>query len=85
MTEAASQYEIKKHYWNGWSNNMIPEFGGGGYIIHMFELTEDMRHAKTGRALCGAPIVESGFVDLNEVEPGCIRCRRILRKRGLLE
>lgn len=70
---------VKSHIWNGWSNNYQPS--RDGYIIHMFE--ERKTNVPT-RSLCGVLIQDSGLMNLNETEPGCIRCRRILRKRGLL-
>lgn len=69
--------------WNCWSNNMIPEDGGGGFIIHAFE--ERSPGDVPERALCGVRWAETGLLKLGEFEPGCIRCRRILRKRGLIQ
>lgn len=66
--------------WNCWSGNLIYDDGEPGYIIHMFD-----EAAKTGRSLCGVRYQDSGMLNLNEVEPGCIKCRRVLEKRGLLE
>jgi hypothetical protein len=34
--------------------------------------------------LCGVRFAESGMLDLTEFEPGCMKCRRILRNRGLM-
>lgn len=77
-----SAFEIKSRIWNGWSHNYIRK--EEGYRIHMFE--ESARHRGIGqtRALCGVRIQDTGLLNLNEVEPGCHRCRRILEKRGLL-
>lgn len=67
--------------WNGWSNNYISR--EDGFRIHAF--LEDKDNVPT-RALCGVLISDSGLLKLSdgEFEPGCIRCRNILRKAGLL-
>lgn len=74
-------WEIKSHIWNGWSSNMVYDDGGPGYIVHMCEEAES---GWPERSLCGVKIRETGALTLNETEPGCIKCRRILRKRGLI-
>lgn len=71
-------FTVKSRIWNGWSNNYLPR--EDGYIIHMFE--EGV--TTPGRSLCGVRLQDSGLLNLNEVEPGCYKCRRILIKRGLL-
>lgn len=63
-------------YWNTWSNNYCPE--RDGYCIHVFDENEP-----TGRALCGAPSVEGGGLNLTETHVSCKRCQSILRKRGV--
>lgn len=78
---AADDKEIKAHIWNGWSFTRDRHHDGNpSYIIHMFEEGKGY----PTRSLCGVRIAESGLVNLNEVEPGCMKCRRILEKRGLL-
>lgn len=74
-----SDTEIKSRIWNGWSHNYVRK--NDGYITHMFE---EKKGQGRQRSLCGVLIQDSGLLNLNEVEPGCIKCRRILRKRGLL-
>lgn len=67
--------------WNGWTRNYV--YREEGYIIHGFLETKG-RNGPT-RSLCGVRIYDSGLLNLKdkEFEPGCIRCRRILRKNGL--
>lgn len=72
----------RARFWNAWSANMITVDGEREYIVHMFEALDGKVNAKT---LCGVKWLETGLLTLNETTPGCIRCRRILRKRGLLE
>lgn len=72
-----------KLYWNGWTSNYL--HSEQGYRVHMSYIGPDGRGSGSGRALCGAKIMEGGGLDLTEVEPGCIKCRNILRKRGLLK
>lgn len=60
---------------------MVYHDGEPGYIIHMFD-----EFNRPQRTLCG--IIwrgETGPLNLTETEPGCIKCRRILRKHGLLD
>lgn len=73
--------EIKARIWNGWSNNYSRK--NDGYIIHMWQ-EEKRKTLKPNRSFCGVVIQDSGLQNLNETEPGCVKCRRILRKRGLL-
>lgn len=80
--DSAEIIEIKAHIWNGWTNNYIRK--EEGYRIHMFEEGQRRRGVGQTRSLCGVRIQDTGLLNLNEVEPGCYRCRRILEKRGLL-
>lgn len=76
--------ELKNRIWNCWTANYRPK--EDGYVTHAFEEflpKPDKRN--TGRALCGVRTAEGGGLNLHdEWEPGCIRCRNILRKRGLM-
>lgn len=61
--------------WNCWSNNYMQKHGG--YFIH----------AGYGgdKAVCGVRVQQYGGVEVpEETEPGCLRCRAILRKQGIL-
>lgn len=71
--------------WNGWTTNMIYEGGQPCYIIHAF-LEVKTKRREPWRSLCGVRIMCSGLLNLKdrEFEPGCIKCRRVLRKAGLL-
>jgi len=67
-----------KHYWNCWTNNY--QLDRDGYCIHAF-CEED----KTGRALCGVKTQDGGGVSFPlEGRPSCIRCERVMKKRGVL-
>lgn len=67
-----------KHYWNCWTTNYQPE--RDGYCIHAF-CEEDLGT----RALCGAKISEGGGQSVPREEiPSCLKCRRIMIKRGAL-
>lgn len=68
----------RERIWNGWCRYIPKE---DGCIIHAWEEGVTPR----GRAICGAPVTDSGALNLTESTPGCIRCRRILIKSGLLE
>jgi len=72
----------KSRIWNCWTNNMVREGGDAAYIIHMFD--EPLGEKPNPRTLCGVRWAETGLMTLHETEPGCIKCRRILRNRGLL-
>lgn len=76
---SADVQAVKSRIWNGWSNNYVRK--EDGYIIHMFE---EKKENIPRRSLCGVLIQDSGLMNLNETEPGCIKCRRILTKRGLM-
>lgn len=73
---AETQFPI----WNGWTSNYLPK--EDGYILHAWE----EKPRKVTRALCGVKIQDTGLIQLGEDGwmPGCMRCRAILRKRGLL-
>jgi hypothetical protein len=68
-----------KHYWNCWTWNYSRR--EDGYIIHAF-----CEENKTGRALCGVWSREGGGLSIpNDLRfPSCLRCRRIMEKRGAL-
>lgn len=70
----------RERFWNCWTTNLGGGGDSAGYIIHVFELTES-GHA-TARTLCGVRWAETGMLNLNETEPGCIKCRNALRRRG---
>jgi hypothetical protein len=65
--------------WNCWTENMLYTDGEPGYIIHAFDIDR-----KDPRTFCGVRFAESGMLDLTEFEPGCMKCRRILHNRGLM-
>ncbi len=69
-------------YWTIWKFSAGRNEGGAwAYIIHMeFE-------GAPGKTLCGMntrdSIWDSGGMNLTETIPGCFRCSKTLRKRGL--
>jgi len=63
-------------YWNCWSSNYQPE--RDGYCIHVFD-----ENSTKGTALCGAPSMEGGGLNLTETHVSCRRCQASLRKRGV--
>lgn len=69
--------------WSYWSKGGSP----GEHITHAFEQTECGRTPE--RTLCGRKITrnwEQGLLHVpKETQPGCLRCRRLLRKHGLLK
>lgn len=66
--------------WNGWTNNYRPQ--EGGFIIHACVEVNPMVLVP----ICGSgKITETGFMNLADGwEPGCIKCRRKLRRLGLI-
>ena len=68
-------------YWNCWTSTMYNDGSGPAYIIHAF--VEDVKPSV--RTLCGVKWAETGLLKLGEFEPGCKKCRRILRKLGLIK
>ncbi len=67
-----------KHYWNCWTNNY--QAVRDGYCIHVF-CEED----RTGRTCCGV-IAQQGGGESYPLDgrPSCLKCRRIMIKRGAL-
>lgn len=66
-----------KHYWNGWTGAYRVQHGT--HMTHAF-CDED----KTVRSLCGVEIAEGGGLSIpSETKPGCLKCYRILIKRGI--
>lgn len=81
MSRKRSNFVAKdgKHYWNCWTRNYQPN--RDGYCIHAFCAQE-----RTGRTLCGATINETGLESFpSEGRPSCFRCRKIMKKRGVLK
>jgi hypothetical protein len=74
--------EQKAKIWNVWAYYSRSE---DGCIIHAQE--EGSATAQKGRAICGTKVSDGGGLNLKEDpwEPSCIRCRKILIKRGLLD
>lgn len=70
--------------WNAWTHNYIPK--EDGYRTHVFA-EGDCRNKGRTRTLCGVKIQETGMIELHEDgwKPGCMKCRRALLKRGLIE
>ena len=73
----------KSHMWNCWARTSRDR-GGDGVITHVFEEGSDL--AKEGRSICGVRTYDSGLLNMYDDDyiPGCIRCKNILRKAGLL-
>ena len=67
--------------WNCWARTSR---SGDGVITHVFEEGSDL--AKEGRSICGVRTYDSGLMNMYEDDyvPGCMRCKAILRKAGLL-
>lgn len=70
----------RDNVWNGWTSNYRPE--SDGYIIHACVEVRPMNLV----AICGSgKIQETGMLNLADGwQPGCIKCRKKLRKLGLL-
>lgn len=69
-----------KHYWNCWTHNYSA--ARDGYCIHAF-CEED----RTGRALCGVRTADGGGLSFphDDDAPSCLKCRRIMQKRGAIK
>lgn len=69
-----------KHYWNCWTRNY--QSARDGYCIHAF-CEED----RTEKTLCGVVATEGGGQSFphDENQPSCLKCRRIMFKRGALK
>ena len=70
----------RENVWNGWTSNYRPT--EDGYIIHACIEVRPMYLV----AICGSGVIrESGMLNLADGwQPGCIKCRKKLRKLGLL-
>jgi hypothetical protein len=75
------QQERRARMWNTWART--PE-DAHGWCTHVFE--QGTERAAAGRAICGAPSHDGGLrnMHLDDYEPGCLRCRKALRKAGLM-
>lgn len=70
-----------KHYWNCWGGRY--EWQRDGFCIHVF-CEED----KNDKTLCGfRGASEGGGLSVpNDLDtPSCLKCRRIMQKRGAIE
>jgi hypothetical protein len=83
---AVGSVELLGRIWNCWTRNMIRDGGNWGYITHAMELSKS-GHAPE-RTLCGIKWTgETGMVTLKDEplwQPGCVKCLRVLVKRGIL-
>jgi hypothetical protein len=82
-TPTLKERQLAADIWNGWTNNYSRK--NDGYIIHAFDDKESVAR-KTFKSLCGVELQETGLIQLGEEcwSPGCLKCRAILKKRGLL-
>lgn len=77
--------EQKANIWNGWG--FRPHRNHDGYIIHAVDDTTERGYCQL-IALCGFKTVDSGWLNLLDDEwngPSCMKCRKNLIKRGLIE
>jgi hypothetical protein len=73
--------ERKSRMWNMWARTSR---GGDGVITHVFE--EGTDKARAGRSICGVRSYDGGGLNMlyDDYEPGCIKCRKLLRQWSLL-
>lgn len=75
--------ERKSRMWNCWARtSRCP--GGDGVITHVFE--EGTERGKT-HSICGVVSYDGGGMNMLYDEgytPGCFKCRKLLRKWGLM-
>lgn len=68
--------------WNGWTRSAGRK-GWEGCITHAWD--EEGPAERRGKSLCGVRLSDGGGLNLqDDWSPGCIRCKKILRERGLI-